>query len=179
MRRAADGDIQPDGQHQVFENLPVFALFDGVGLRADHLHVEPLEHAGIVQFHGRVQRCLTAQCGQQNQFADGAQTLHFGLFAHDDFLHRLRGNWLDIGSVRELRIGHDGGRVGVDEDHTVTLFPQCFAGLGSRIIEFTGLSDDDRARANDEDGVDVGALRHGQKSWRMKHGPCPAGDGNL
>jgi len=27
--------------------------------------------------------------------------------------------------------------------------------------------------------VDVGALRHGQKSWRMKHGPCPAGDGNL
>ena len=132
-----------------------------------------------MQFHGRVQRCLAAQCGQQDQFTDGAQTLHLGLFAHDDFLHRLRGNRLDVGSVCELRIGHDGGRVGVDEDHTVTLFPQCFAGLGSRIIEFTGLSDDDRARANDEDGVDVGALRHGQKIWRMKHGPCSAGDGNL
>ena len=132
-----------------------------------------------MQFHGRVQRCLAAQRRQQNQLTGSPQALHFGLLAHDDFLHRLRRHRLDVGSVCELRIGHDGGRVGVDEDHTVTLFPQCFAGLGSRIIEFTGLSDDDRARANDEDGVDVGALRHGQKSWRMKHGPCPAGDRNL
>ena len=45
VRRTADGDIQTDGQHQVFKNLTVFAFFDGVGLGADHLHIEPLERA--------------------------------------------------------------------------------------------------------------------------------------
>ena len=45
VSRTADGDIQTDGQHQVFKNLTVFAFFDGVGLGADHLHIEPLERA--------------------------------------------------------------------------------------------------------------------------------------
>ena len=48
-------------------------------------------------------------------------------------------------SRRKLGIGHDRGRVGVDQDHAVALCAQNAAGLGSRIVEFTGLTDNDRA----------------------------------
>jgi hypothetical protein len=38
VRGAADGDIEADAQHQVLEDLAVLALFDGLGLGADHFH---------------------------------------------------------------------------------------------------------------------------------------------
>ena len=38
MGRAADGHIQPDGEHEVLENLAVLAALDGGGVGADHFH---------------------------------------------------------------------------------------------------------------------------------------------
>ena len=43
----------------------------------------------------------------------------------------------------------------------VALLLQRLAGLGAGIVELAGLADDDRAGADDQDRVDVGALRHG------------------
>ncbi len=37
----------------------------------------------------------------------------------DDPGHCLRGDGFDIGPVRRLRVGHDGGRIGIDEDDLV------------------------------------------------------------
>jgi len=42
----------------------------------------------------------------------------------------------------------------------VALGLQRLAGLGARIVELAGLPDDDGARADDEDGFDICALRH-------------------
>ena len=60
-----------------------------------------------------------------------------------------------------LRVGHDRRRVAVDEDDAVALLAQRLAGLGAGVVELAGLADDDRAGADDEDGFQVGALRHG------------------
>src|SRR5205807_9301960 len=59
-----------------------------------------------------------------------------------------------------LRVGHDGGRVGVHENDAVALFLERLAGLGAGIIELARLADEDRSGADDEDGVDVSALGH-------------------
>ena len=83
------------------------------------------------------------------------------VFAHDDFLHAFRRDRLDVGAVGELRVGHDGGRIGVDEDDAVAFLLERLAGLGAGIIEFARLADDDRAGADDEDAVNVSAFGHG------------------
>ena len=71
---------------------------------------------------------------------------------------------LDVSAVGEFRIGHDGGRIGVDEDDAVALLAQGLARLRAGIIELAGLADDDRAGADDQNGMNVGALRHKTKS---------------
>jgi hypothetical protein len=78
----------------------------------------------------------------------------------DDLGHHFRRDRLDIGGVGQVRIGHDRGRVRVDQDDAVALFLQRLAGLGAGIVELAGLADDDRSRADDEDRLDIGAFWH-------------------
>ncbi len=101
--------------------------------------------------HGGVERGLAAEGGQQR----------VGLFADDDLLDDLGRDRLDVGAVGELRVGHDRGRVGVDQDDAVALLAQGLAGLDAGVIEFAGLADDDGAGADEEDGFEVGAFGHG------------------
>ena len=113
-----------------------------------------------IQGHGGVEGGLAAERGQQDELARPADALHLLDFAGDDFLDALGRDRLDVGAVGELRVGHDGGRVGVDQDDAVAFFPEGFAGLRAGIIELARLADDDRAGADDQDRMDVGALRH-------------------
>ncbi len=41
------------------------------------------------------------------------------ILAHDDFLDAFGRDGFDVSAVGELRVGHDGGRIGVDEDDAV------------------------------------------------------------
>src|SRR5262249_23685038 len=66
----------------------------------------------------------------------------------------------DVGAVGKLRVGHDGGRVGVDEHDAVAFFLEGFAGLRAGVIELARLADDDRASAANEDAVDVVSFWH-------------------
>ena len=52
--------------------------------------------------------------------------------------------------IRIHFIGHDGRRIAIDKRYFDAFFANTSCGLGSRIIEFTSLSDDDRATADDE-----------------------------
>ena len=83
-----------------------------------------------------------------------------GLLQRDHLLHHLPGDRFDVGGVRQPRVGHDGGRVGVDQDDAVALLLQRLAGLRAGVVELAGLADHDRAGADDEDAVDVGAFGH-------------------
>ena len=87
----------------------------------------------------------------------------------DDPLHPLQCQRFDIGPIREIRIGHDRRWIGVDEDGPITLFLQGSEGLGTGIVEFAGLADDDRPGAQDEDRLQISPLRHvPRKTWSTR-----------
>ena len=83
-----------------------------------------------------------------------------GLLALDDPHEHLDVERLHVGGVGELGVRHDRGRVRVGQDHPVALLAEDLAGLGAGVVELAGLADHDRAGADQEDRLDVGALRH-------------------
>jgi carbamoyl-phosphate synthase large subunit len=83
-----------------------------------------------------------------------------GPLALDDRRQHLPRERFDVGGIGEVRVGHDRRRVRVGEDDAVPLFAQDATGLGAGVVELAGLTDDDRAGADDEDRVEVGALGH-------------------
>ena len=68
-----------------------------------------------------------------------------GAFLLDDLGDDLRGDRLDVGGVRELRIGHDRRGIGVHQDDPVPLLAQRLARLSAGVIELARLSNDDGA----------------------------------
>ena len=104
----------------------------------------------FVERHGIVKSRLPSHCRKNGIRA---------LFCDDRF-EVFGSDRLDVGSVCELRIGHDGRRIGVHEDNPISLFTKHFACLGARVIEFAGLPDDDRAGTDDQDAFEIVAARH-------------------
>ena len=99
-------DLAADLSHDLLERLPVLPALDCLHDRPDQLNVVLVEDAGLVQRDRRVERGLTAKGGQQ-----GVRAL-----LGDDRSTIVRGDRLDVGGVRKLRIGHDGCRVAVHQD---------------------------------------------------------------
>ncbi len=71
------------------------------------------------------------------------------LFLGDNFFNDLPGNRLDVGRIRHVRIGHDGGRIRVHQNDAVTLFAQRLAGLRTGVVKLASLSNDNGAGADD------------------------------
>ena len=145
------GTFEADAGHGLAEQLPVLRLVDRFLGRADHLDAVFPEGAVGGERQRHVQPGLPAHGRQQ-----GVRP-----FPVDDLGQHLGRDRLDIGGVREARVGHDGGGVGVDQDHPVALGRQRLASLGARIVELAALADDDRPGADDEDRFDVRAFGHG------------------
>ena len=141
---------RPAVVHRRVELLAVLGAADRLVGRADQLDAELVERAVLVQRLGEVERGLAAERRQQRVRA----------LALDHLAHRVGQQRLDVGAGRELRVGHDRRRVRVDEDDLVALLEQHLAGLRAGVVELGGLADDDRARAEDEDLVEVVAPRH-------------------
>ncbi len=161
--------LQPDRRHRLAEALAVLGLVDGVGGGADHLHVVFVEHAHLAQRQRAVERRLAAHGGKQGEPA-GQDMALLGDDLGDDF----RRDRLDIGGVRQVRVRHDGRRIGIDQDDPVALLLQRLAGLGAGIVEFAGLADDDGACADDQDRGNVGAFGHRLRLSRHKKGALVA-----
>ena len=81
-------------------------------------------------------------------------------FLANDGLQVFRRERLNVGSIGELRIGHDRSRVRVDQDDLVALGSQCLAGLGSGVVKLAALADDDGSGADKEDFLNRGVFRH-------------------
>ena len=147
--------------HRVFEEQAVFGLLDGAELRADELHVVLFEHASVGQLDREIQRGLSAHSRQQRKDAGsfiGGQHLGFNA---DDFFQIGAGERLDVSAVGHLRIGHDGGRIGVGQDHFVAFGLQRLAGLRAGVVELRRLANDDGPGADDKHFRDVVAAWHG------------------
>ena len=149
--QAAPGALQADLLHALLEEVAVLGLADRLGGGADEPAAVPLQGPALVQGQADVQAGLAAE-GRQ----DGV-----GPLDGDDLLDDLGGDRLDVGPVGHLRVGHDRGRVRVDQDDLVPLLAQGLARLGARVVELARLADDDRPGADDQDLVDVGTLGHG------------------
>ena len=143
------GMRKPGRGHRRAELLAVLGAGDGLVVGPDQLHAEALQRAVVVERLCQVERRLAAQRSQQRVRA----------LALDHLCHRTGQERLDVGGVGELRVGHDRGRVGVDEHDLIGLLAKHLAGLHARVVELGRLADHDRAGAQDEDLLDVPTTR--------------------
>jgi len=65
-----------------------------------------------------------------------------------------------IYSVRHFRISHDRRRIGINQDDPVALFAQSLTCLRAGIIKFTGLADNYRASADNQNTFYISTFRH-------------------
>src|SRR5699024_10468146 len=145
-----------DGFYDVLELLTVFTAFDSIDVCADELDIVLFKDASTIQLDCGIKCCLTAQGCQ-----DGINRVSFFAFLDQDLLDEVWLNRFHIGVVSELGVGHDGCRVGVNQRYAQTFFFKNAASLGTRVVELTGLADNNRAGANDQDVVNIVALWHG------------------
>ncbi len=150
MRNDTARALDTDLRHRVAEFQPVLGAVDHIGLGADELDIVFLEGAAGGKLHRRIQRGLSAHRRQQR----------IRPLARDDLLDDRRRDRLDIGGIGQTRIGHDGRRVRVYQDHPVAFRPQRLAGLRARIVELARLPDHDRPCADNENRGYVSALWH-------------------
>ena len=143
-------DLRAGALDDLFELLAVLTGANRVDRRADQLDVKTLKNAHFGQRDGRVQRRLATQRGKQR----------VGALLLDDRGHDLRGDRLDVGGVGDARVGHDGRRVGVNEDDAQALLLEHAARLRARIVELARLADDNGARSDDEDGRQIVPAGH-------------------
>ena len=151
---------QTDFGHGVFELQTVFGFVNGFRGGTNQLHRLAgvgtqifVQHAVTPQIQGAIECGLSAH-GRQNRIR---------LFLGDDFFHRLPGDGLYISDVRRGRVGHDGGRVAVDQNDLVAFLAQGLASLHAGIIKFAGLTDDDWPCAYQQNAFNVCAFSHAEK----------------
>ena len=145
LRRALDDEAGrvrlAEPVEQVAERLAVLGHPDRLERRPEQPDGVPLEDAGLGHRGRQVERGLAAQPGEQALRA----------LLRDDRLDGLDRERLEVDDVGDRRVGHDRGRVRVDQDRPDALGTQRAAGLGAGVVELGRLADDDRPRAEDQD----------------------------
>ena len=150
LDNGAVGHAQPDRGHGLAEFVPGLGPVDRGIVGADQLDAILLEGAVLGERHGQVERCLAPEGGKQS-----VRPLDL-----DDLGHHFGNEGLDVGAVRERGVGHDGGRVRIDQHHLEALLHKHLAGLGAGVVELAGLADDDGTGTKQEDLADIGAAGH-------------------
>ncbi len=140
---------QPHLRHRLGEQLAVFGAADRLVGGADQLDAELLEDAGRVQVARQVERGLAAQRRQER----------VGPLAPQHRRRPLDVERFEVGAVGPAAVGHDRGRVRVDQHGADALGPEHPQRLAARVVELARLADDDRAGADHGDARDVRAPR--------------------
>ena len=136
----ASGHFNAQAVHGVLKGNSVLATLNGIHLDTDHLHIVLLQHACLGELGAQVQTGLTTQVGQQ----------HIGPLLGNDLFQPLHIQRFNVGSVRHLRVGHNGSRVGVHQHDLVPQAPQSLTCLGAGVVKLTGLTDNNGAGTNDQ-----------------------------
>ena len=133
-----------DPVEQVAEALAILGHLDGLQRRSEEAHLVPFQDACPGEADGEIQGGLPAETGEDP----------VGALALDDALGRLDRERLEVDHVGDARVGHDRGRIRVQEDRPDALLAESATGLRARVVELGGLADDHGPRADDEDGAD-------------------------
>ena len=154
VRDARARGAEADARHRRLEFLAVLRLVDRFLGGADQLDIELVQHALAREVERAVQRRLATHRRQQRVRP----------LALDDLRDHRPGDRLDVRDVRHLRIRHDRGGIAVHEDDAIAFLAQRLARLRTGIVELARLPNDDRAGADDQDRLNVRALRHCRKA---------------
>ena len=100
------GHFSAAGFYDVLELLTVFTAFNRVDIGTDEFDTVFVEYAGLVQVDGGVESGLTTKSGQKSVWA----------FFCDDRFDDFRVDRFDVGGVGNVRVGHDGRGVRVDQN---------------------------------------------------------------
>ena len=150
VRDTRTGRTQSDFGHGIFELEAVFGLVNRLRRRTDQFHFVFFKNAVVPKIQGAVQRRLPAHGGKNGIW----------FFFGNNFLNGLPGNGFNVGDVCRGWVGHDRGRIAVDENDLVALLAQGFTGLNAGVIKLAGLSNNDRSSANDQDAFNIGTFWH-------------------
>ena len=126
--------------HGGLELQTVLGLFDRFGCGSDQAHAVFFQESSLFELHGKVQARLAAQ-GREHAVR---------LLLQDELLYHLNSQRLDIDTVRDVFIRHDGRRVGVQQNNLKPLLLQRTARLCPRVVKLRCLSDDDRTGTDDQ-----------------------------
>ena len=88
-------------------------------IRTNQLNVVFFKDAVLIEIKRTIQSCLTAHRGQYS----------VGALFFDDFFDDLPGDGLDVGYIGGFWVGHDSGRIAVDQHCAIALCFEGFAGL--------------------------------------------------
>ena len=136
--------------HRLLELDTILASLNCIDLYANYLYAVLVQNTGSRQLGAQVQAGLTAQVRKQ-----GIRTLFV-----NDLGQAINVQRLDISNIRCGRIGHDRSRVGINQHDLIAQLLQRLTRLCAGVVELTGLSDDNRAGADDEHFVNVFSFLH-------------------
>ncbi len=134
------GQFEADLFADVLEYLAVFGAMDDLAIGTDHLDAILRECAVVPHRASAVEGRLTAQRWQDRIDARASMLLE-----RDDLADGLGRDGLDVRPIAELRIGHDGRWVAVDQHDAIPLGLERLAGLRARIVKLAALANHDRA----------------------------------
>ncbi len=143
-----------NGLHGVLKALSILRLVNGIGGGSQQTHTVLVQRAVLIKIHGKVQAHLPSQRWQH-----GVRPLLF-----DDLLQGEHIQWFNVDVVGDVLVGHDGGGVGIDQNHLHALLLQGAAGLRARIVKLSGLPNDNGPGADDQNLFNACILRHPQHS---------------
>ena len=146
----AAGHFNAQSVHGFFKLDAVLPALNGVHLHADDLHMVFIQDSLGGKLRAEIQPGLASQVGKQG----------VGPLLGDNLFQPLYVQRLNVSHIRGLRVGHNGGRVGIDQHDLVAQLLQGLAGLSAGIIKFTGLADDNGAGTDDKHFVNVCSLWH-------------------
>ena len=144
--------------HERLEGLPVFGFLYALLVDAQQFHIVSGENAFAVHLHSQIEPGLSAESGKHPVRA----------LSSDDLFDRFFCQRFHIDLVRDLLVCHDRSRVAVDEDRLDPFLTDGFAGLCACVIEFRSLTDDDRARSDNQYFLQILFLRHISSSARFQ-----------
>ena len=132
------------------EHLTVFSPFDTLSRCTQQFNAALFQNTFLIQLHRQIQTGLSADAGNDRVRS----------FITQDLGNVFQGQRFHVNLVRHLGIRHDRGRIGIAQNDLITLFFQGQAGLCAGIVEFGGLTDNDRAGADDQYFFNVCSLCH-------------------
>ena len=121
-------------KHQFFKGFPIFRLVDAIFVDAKQFRAIFLENTFLIQRHGKIQTCLSAETRQHALRPFLCQNLFYRFFS----------NGLQIYFVCDALIGHNSRRIAVDQNGFNPFFADGFARLSSRIVKLRRLTDNNR-----------------------------------